>query len=144
MFWSGSAGAIYPIIRRLQKRCLIEQVGEPINNRRGKLFAVTDPGVETLNSWIFRPLDPLVTGTPPDSLRNRVELLAILPMATQKEFLLGVIGSLEKQLEICDEDLRGIKGGDLYEYASCRGSVLHAQTRLRWIKELSATLNAVS
>src|SRR5262245_25540240 len=85
-YWSGSAGAIYPLIARLEKRGLIRVADRTADQRSGKLYCLTASGRRTLRNWMGTPLPPEVTGVPPDPLRNRIEYFALLTREEQKAF----------------------------------------------------------
>lgn len=66
-FWSESYGAIYPILKRLEKEGLAtreveRQTGKPDRN----VYTVTDLGREEMRRWLAQPADPV---------RERVEVL---------------------------------------------------------------------
>lgn len=136
-FWSASTGAIYPLIRRLTQQGLISE-GSSTNDRRGgKLYVLTRDGKDVLEDWLYQSLTPLVIGTPPDPLRNRVLFLGFLPPKRRKSFLAGVRAGLEKQLKAVIRASEEFDQSNYYDYLSMRGAVLAARARLEWIKEIS-------
>jgi DNA-binding PadR family transcriptional regulator len=135
-YWSGSAGAIYPIIERLADQKLIEHVSTKDNLRGGKLYVLTKTGEKKLESWLYQPTSPVVVGIPPDFLRNRIELLAFLTPEVRRNFLRDVAAELENQLEVFFRDCEKARNIDLFAYLSARGSLLHAQARVNWIHEI--------
>ena len=136
LFWSGSAGTIYPIIERLEQQNLINHISTKDNLRGGNLYVLTNVGRKGFTEWFSPQKSLLVTETPPDPLRNRIELLALLPRKTQKEFLQSVVVELEKQIKIYDRDCEESQKKDFFDYLSARGCLLHAEARLRWIEEV--------
>lgn len=136
LFWSGSAGTIYPIIERLEQQKLINYISTKNDLRGGKLYVLTKIGEKILKEWYYQPKSALVTETPPDPLRNRIELLSFLPSQIRKEFLQNVMSELENQLAIYIRDCENSQRTDFFEYISSRGCVLHAEARLKWIREI--------
>src|SRR4051812_11643127 len=64
-YWSGRAGAIYPVVARLARRGLVRAVGPPGDGRGGVVYAVTAAGDRALRRWLGPPFSPLTAGTPP-------------------------------------------------------------------------------
>jgi DNA-binding PadR family transcriptional regulator len=54
--YSGSPGAIYPALRRLEKSDLIEGDTPDAARRRRKEFRLTDEGETALGEWLSRPV----------------------------------------------------------------------------------------
>jgi len=51
-FWSGSAGAVYPLVKRLEARALLTSRDESEGARPKRLFKLTKTGRETLLHWL--------------------------------------------------------------------------------------------
>ncbi len=52
-FWSGSAGAVYPMIKRLEARGLLESVQASDGNRVRADYRITEIGREALRTWLL-------------------------------------------------------------------------------------------
>ncbi|GAB4538141.1 MAG: hypothetical protein Tsb0010_17080 [Parvularculaceae bacterium] len=50
--WSGSAGAIYPLMRRLEAEKLVTAKSETVGKRPRRLYALTPKGERALKSWL--------------------------------------------------------------------------------------------
>ena len=72
--WSGSAGAIYPLLERLERRRLVSARKASRGKRAGWLYALTPTGHERLLEWLGPPLAPDVVSIAVDPLRTRVFL----------------------------------------------------------------------
>src|SRR5258708_30865053 len=77
--WSGSAGAIYPLVKRLERGKLIRSSAHSIGRREGKLFALTAAGSRAVEKWLEPSVPDLVTGVPPAPLPTPILLLRLLP-----------------------------------------------------------------
>ena len=55
-FFSGSAGAVYPAVRRLEKRSLIKAVTVREGGRTSQHHRLTSRGKEALKEWLRPPL----------------------------------------------------------------------------------------
>jgi PadR family transcriptional regulator, regulatory protein AphA len=54
-FWAASYGQIYPELKRLAERGLIETEADPQGGRRRTTYRITDAGREALAAWIRSP-----------------------------------------------------------------------------------------
>ncbi len=54
-FWAASYGQIYPELKRLAERGLIEPDAEPEGGRRRTIYRITDAGREAFTTWIRDP-----------------------------------------------------------------------------------------
>jgi DNA-binding PadR family transcriptional regulator len=140
-FWSGSAGAIYPLIRRLVSQELIKESSTTNDARGSKLYTLTTEGERILKQWLNQPTSPIVIGTPPDPLRNRIEFLGFLALQKRKSYLAKVRASLEEHLAVVVKDSEECDRSNYFDYLSSRGTVLAMQARLKWIIEITETLD---
>ena len=139
-YWSGSAGAIYPLIERLSRQKLIEEISSMENVRGGKLYSLTSEGKAVLKRWLYQPTNSMVIGTPPDPLRQRIEFLSFLTSEKRKKFLFEVKMELEEHIKKIINDLEACDQSNYFDYLSTRGVLLAAQARLDWIVEITELL----
>ncbi|MGH6617539.1 hypothetical protein [Sphingomonas sp.] len=67
--WSGSAGAVYPAIARLERAGLI--LAEPGTSRRGtRILSLSTAGAEALKAWLFDGETACSIGADPFRLRS--------------------------------------------------------------------------
>ncbi|MBC7773541.1 MAG: PadR family transcriptional regulator, partial [Pyrinomonadaceae bacterium] len=76
--WSASAGAIYPLLRRLELAKLVRATDEPTGNRKRRTYAATVSGRRALRRWIGPPLSRDAITVVHDPLRSRARFLALL------------------------------------------------------------------
>src|SRR5215471_10904004 len=105
-FWSGSAGAIYPLVARLERRGLLRGASHRTGRRRGWRYVPTAAGLRALRAWVGPPVPAWVLGVPMDALRTRVEFIGTLPRARREAFLATVEGGLASQLRTIENDCR--------------------------------------
>src|SRR5262245_55796846 len=74
--WSGSAGAIYPLLDRLHRRRLIASRHTPTGNRSAWLVSLAPKGRTLLNAWLAPALDRDILSMAADPLRTRLFFLA--------------------------------------------------------------------
>ena len=135
-FWSSSKSTIYPLIERLNKQKLVEVTSSAKNGRGGKLYKLTAKGDKVLRDWLYQPKSSQIFGTPPDPLRSRIGFLPLLTPEKRKSFLDMVRIGLEDQLKAAIEVSTEIDRSNFFDYLPNRGTILAAQARLDWIREI--------
>jgi DNA-binding PadR family transcriptional regulator len=139
--WSGSAGAIYPLFQRLQRRGLLVARRIKTGEREGTLYSISKDGKRTLQQWIAPPLSRTTIGVPVDPLRTRARFLGILSNGERKRFLEEAIAQLQQHITIIRADCRKRKAsGDMFSYFTARGALLGCSARLRWLVEMRNAL----
>jgi DNA-binding PadR family transcriptional regulator len=134
--WSGSAGAIYPLMARLEAAGLLRSEAHATGARRSRRYRLTPAGRRALARWV-RPASPdLVVGVPPDPLRTRIAFMGVLPPAEQVAFLRevesGLIDSVAEEAHFVE---RGVADGANFELMA-RGAADMQRARLAWVREL--------
>ncbi len=138
-YWSGSAGAIYPLVRRLERRRLIQPVRAISDGRGGRLYALTIAGRRSLQKWLSPPLSDLTVGSQPDPIRTRVGFLQLLSPKSRQAFLEDAKVRLQHHLQ-CLTAQGTSKSADPFEQFAQRGSFLVMQARLAWLTEMADAL----
>jgi DNA-binding PadR family transcriptional regulator len=133
-YWSGSAGAIYPLVARLRRRGLIAGQQRPWNGTKKTVLTVTAKGTESLREWLTPPISHASAGPSFDSIRTRLFFLGVLPR--------------ERQLAIVDDALRATRqhiaeferrrredeaAGNVSEVLGGMGVIFEYRARLRWL-----------
>jgi DNA-binding PadR family transcriptional regulator len=133
--WSGSAGAIYPLVERLERRNCIRSEPHSTGHRRSRKYRLTPAGLRALHRWLGPPLSPRTIGVPSDPLRTRVEFIAALPARQQARFLAEAETKVRQHLRVVVEDCRRWKQrGDFSKYWTARGARQMLRARLDWIR----------
>ncbi len=139
-YWSGSAGAIYPLMLRLESAGLLRSIERATGARVGRLYRVTPAGGRRLRRWVGPPYDAAVVGVPPDPLRVRVAFLSALPPARQRAALEAVRAGLRLQLATAVRSLEAGEAGGPYFELMARGAIAMLRTRLAWIASAARAL----
>ena len=92
-FWSGSAGAVYPLLNRLEARGLITQTPDVSDGRARRECAVTAAGRAELKIWLMDAERASALGF--DPLRTRLFFSELLNAAEKKKFLTAVSKKLD-------------------------------------------------
>ena len=141
-YWSGSAGAIYPLLRRLAALGLVLERPHAEGRRRSVVLGLTAAGRAALAAWLLPPLPEVVVGVPSDPLRTRLGFLASLTGAQRGRFLVDAAAGLARQqADLAADERRQRKGGDLYEFLAARGAGAMQAARIAWFEDVRRTLD---
>jgi DNA-binding PadR family transcriptional regulator len=141
--WSGSAGAVYPAVVRLEDRGLIRSRAVLTGRRRSMELEITRSGIGALRTWIGPPIAEIAAGIPVDPLRTRLRFLEVLPPAKRAAFLTDAKKRLEADIRRVDADYRRARrsGASPFTLAMVRGVRYMTRARLKTIAELMAELS---
>jgi len=84
-FWSGSAGAVYPLVRRLERRRLFAARADRRDGRARRLLSVTPAGRRAFEAWLLDADRAADLGF--DPLRTRLFYSDLVPAARVAGFL---------------------------------------------------------
>jgi DNA-binding PadR family transcriptional regulator len=135
-YWSGSAGAIYPLVARLEAAGLLKSEPHATGSRRASHYRVTPKGRAALVAWLGDPENDLVAGVPPDPLRTRLPFLEVLPAAERRAYLERVAASMSVHLERSREKLRATRHEVNLDVMVTEGAIAMLEARLKWIKRV--------
>jgi DNA-binding PadR family transcriptional regulator len=140
--WSGSAGAVYPAVARLQERGLIRSRDQATGKRRSQALEITAKGNRALADWLRPPIDPVSLGIPPDPLRLRLRFLELLSPADRAAFLKEAITEVEITLDRVRKDVRRVRAAkeSPFQIAMALGALHATRARLRTLNELKTSL----
>jgi len=136
--WSGSTGAIYPVIKRLLRRGLIEVEPQPDDPRGRRDLRVTPPGEQAVRVWII-DLEPWAAKATPDPIRTRVSFLDQLASDDERIVFLKEAEELtETMLEELRRTVEAVRAVHAAEYLAGRGAIHQLEARLKWLREVIA------
>ncbi len=139
--WSGSAGAIYPLVARLESRRLLRSAAARGDGRATRLYSLTPAGLKALRHWLAGPLTPEDASVPFDPLRARIFFLDALPPDDQQRLLAAAAAALADSLRAAEEHLQR---DDVNAHPSARlgalGALAAARARADWITSITTQL----
>lgn len=138
--WSGSAGAIYPVMARLEAARLVASAAHATGSRQSRRYRVTQAGRAALRRWVGPPIPEEVLTVPPDPLRTRVAFMTILPAGDRAAFLEEIETRLATLLDLAKKSHAEARAGDPYFELMARGAVAMQKTRLVWMRAVLETL----
>lgn len=97
-FWSGSAGAIYPVVERLAQRGLIGGERDRGDRRGRRNYSITEEGRRALRLWLTDVDRAATFGF--DPLRTRLFFSDLLPAASLKSFVAAAERRLKRGTEV--------------------------------------------
>jgi DNA-binding PadR family transcriptional regulator len=135
-YWSGSAGAIYPLMARLQAAGLLRSQAHATGARKSRRYTLTAAGRAALARWVGPPVPDHIVGVPPDPLRARITFMRVLPAARRRVFLRAIEAGMQKFLELAEQEYaRGGYGGPDFE-PMARGALAMQKARLEWFRSV--------
>ncbi|MCK6449101.1 MAG: PadR family transcriptional regulator [Planctomycetes bacterium] len=134
--FSGSAGAIYPLVQRLERRGLLRSVEDRSTRQRRRLYRITARGETTLANWVG---SELAEGVPHDPIRLRLYFLEVLSPTKRAEFLAAAANGVRHEIACLAADrARYAAAGWDYSVHATDGALAIAHAQLEWLASLSA------
>lgn len=131
-YWSGSAGAIYPVVKRLQKRGLLRSVQRAWNGRRKSMLTTTRAGEASLRAWLRPPLPLEAGGTTFDPIRTRLFFIDVLPADQRLAFIEDAERAVNEQIRLNEEHRRAEE--DPLEALGALGVIYELKARRQWLR----------
>ena len=142
-YWSGSAGAIYPLVLRLQKRGLVTATAVATGRRQAATYRLTPAGRAALRTWLRTDADASIVGVPFDALRSRMRFLHVLDARERRTLVAATLVRAREHLAEIDRDAAAKReAGDRAAYHVARGAQLMMRARVTWLDELLAEISA--
>jgi DNA-binding PadR family transcriptional regulator len=142
-FFSGSAGAVYPAIERLEQRALVKATVLEEGRRTSRQYRLTAEGRKALKAWLLPPFPPEDIAFTMDPVRTRVYNLAELSPEDRQRFVEEALMQARRRVTVVEaesEDRRA--SGDRFSYLGGLGVVYEAKARVRWLEELERGLGS--
>jgi len=137
--WSGSSGSIYPLLKRLEKRGHLTSDPVSTGKRRGRLYRMTEAGMQALLEWLKSPVEEDEAQLTYDRIRLRVAFLSALSPAERDRMLDGAERRLGEVLANMRGDLEE-SGEEPLERLSTLGGLRVLEARLAWVREVRERL----
>ncbi len=140
-FFSGSAGAVYPAVERLEKRSLIRATVRQEGRRTSRRYRLTPSGKKALKEWLLPPLPPEDVAFTMDPVRTRVYYLDTLSPQERKRFVEEALARAKRRVVVvrAESDERR-ESGERFSYLGGLGVLHEARARVSWLEELHKSL----
>lgn len=137
--WSASAGAIYPLVTRLQRRGLLLSKAAKDGKRRRREYSVTPAGLRALRAWVAPPLPPEAVTVSHDPLRSRARFLAVLTPEQRRAWVKAAKAALdevERRVLQWDQSVRAEVPDRAPVSTMTRSGLLDVAARRTWVGEV--------
>jgi DNA-binding PadR family transcriptional regulator len=135
--WSGSAGAVYPLVRKLVRLGLLKPAGP--STGRSVHYVATPKGVKALRGWIGPPLPDEALTVSYDPLRSRAAVLMVLSPKERRAWVKAALASLDQLEKKVDAWYAG-QPGPVAELLTAAGRADIAARR-GWIQRINELLD---
>lgn len=140
--WSASAGAIYPLVKKLQRQGLIAAQTKRDNPRGRQTYRSTPAGAAALRAWVGPPLSKEAISVTYDPLRTRARFLAALTPAKRRAWITNAAAALddvERQVQAWQESYAD--SGPFVRLLT-RNAELELAARRQWLMEAAKLLTS--
>lgn len=140
-YFSGSAGAVYPAVRRLEQRRLIAATTERKARRASRRYRLTPSGKRAIKAWLLPPLPAADVAFTMDPVRTRVYYLEALTAPERLKFVDNALAQARLQATLAQAgSVERREAEDLFDYLGSLGAVHEARARVRWLEQVRRTL----
>jgi DNA-binding PadR family transcriptional regulator len=134
--WSGSAGALYPLVRRLERMGYLKSRSSGRGRRASVEYSITARGEAVLREWIGPPIPPEALTVTHDPLRSRLRFLSLLPPPQRRAWVEAAIRSLEEVARRVREwEQVHASDDDPFVPLMTRSGLLDIRARRTWLRE---------
>jgi DNA-binding PadR family transcriptional regulator len=136
--YSSSPGAIYPALKRLEKKGLIRgEVAEADTMRPKRIYSSTPRGVEALRDWVSQPLTKDDFLHRDDELMLRFALMgSVVDDATTRRFLEQMLQALDAYIPELRQVLTSMPdAGPPHGRLALMSGIESYKTRRKWVRQ---------
>jgi DNA-binding PadR family transcriptional regulator len=139
--WRASAGAIYPLLSRLEDEGLIRSTNDSSDGRGRRPLSITREGRKALKTWIKEIVNPTLLSEIFDPLRSRMFFLGALAHKEQIALAERVLTDLALHLENSRQYVRqNPASDDFFEHLGAIGGVINAESRIKFLTTVLAQI----
>ena len=135
--WSASAGAIYPLVRRLQRAGLLSSEAKRDGKRRRREYRITVKGLGVLRAWIGPPIGAEAVTVAHDPLRSRARFREALSEADRAAWFLAARAALDEVERRVNQWAAAHGALSRAARVMTRSGELDVESRRRWLEEAS-------
>lgn len=135
--WSASAGAIYPLVRRLHALKLLKVKDERTGERARRMYTLTPVGLAVLRQWIGPPLTGDAISVAHDPLRSRARFLKALSPAQRRDWVRSALATLDEVARRIRAWHDEFAADDPYLAMITEQGELETEARQRWLQRVA-------
>lgn len=136
--FSGSAGAVYPMLRRLEDREFVSSRASDGGRRGARVYSLTTTGRRAVRAWLMSSFDPSATFAD-DPFRTRIAYVQLLSPRAREQWLDSAETCLRDQLDLIAERHKADRDSVWKSLAHDNARRL-TQARLAWLKHARQAL----
>ncbi len=135
--WSASAGAIYPLVARLERRGMVTGRARRAGKRARREYTITAKGLAALRRWVGPPLPEFAVTVAHDPLRSRARFLAALSPDARLAWIASARAALD-EVEARVRQWAASEGSkaEATESIVTRSGELDVSSRRQWLDEV--------
>lgn len=135
--FSSSAGSVYPLLKRLEKRGFIRTQRTKRSGAGSRLCRLSADGEAALRRWVVPPVTGNMAAVSLDPIRTRVLFLDLVTPSQRKRFLKQAENALSAEIDTARHDLKQKKAaGSRWEVYATEGALAVLRARRHWIRGL--------
>ena len=139
-YYSGSAGAIYPLVRRLKSSGMISARTAKAGKRSVKKYQLTKKGEKALSDWV-KSLDESDVDFTVDLIRSRVLFFTKLNKRERQSLIKKARKNLEERIATHQVNIKEHrKDATPWQLLTYRNLLLHDKARLKWLDEVETAV----
>lgn len=139
--WSASAGAIYPLLQRLERSGLVKSASKRNGKRERREYQVTKKGSAALRAWVGPPLASEAVTVAHDPLRSRARFLEVLPKGDRMKWIEAArqaLDQVEKRVREWESQFGAADPGAAMMTLS---GELDVKSRREWVEAVGKRMN---
>jgi DNA-binding PadR family transcriptional regulator len=138
--WSASAGAIYPLVRKLEKRKLLKAKDLSTGRRRRRVYVITPAGKKVLQSWIGPPFSREAVTVAYDPLRTRARFLGAMTPSQRQAWVRAAREALDEVDRRVQEWQSSYGEEDPFLTLITRNGEIDVQSRKSWLQQVAVAV----
>jgi len=135
-YWSGSAGAIYPLLERLVASGAVRTEETPFGTRTRRRYSLTRRGRTLVRKWLAAPVAEAVVAHTYDPVRTRVFFLDLVDADAARDYVTSAIAGTERAVARHRAELGETPDLSPIERIGRRGAIRELEARLGWLREI--------
>ncbi|WDI30431.1 PadR family transcriptional regulator [Hyphococcus flavus] len=138
--YSGSSGAIYPLLRRLESSGLIRSRVGANGEQQKKLYTITARGLAAAKRWLLKlePKDAFAD----DPIKTRFQYIRLLDEKFQAEWFRLAIAALEEQDDMMRKEYAAEEYKNVVDQLVMTSVIKANRERRRWLRKAEEALAA--
>lgn len=132
-YFSGSAGAIYPLLKRLEASGLVDEERSQAGTRTRRTYSITQKGSDALEAWISAPVPREDVAFLVDLLRARTLFFERLSKPKRRAFVKDAREQLNKRIAEFEDILETNTSLNQFDKVSAYSVIYIDRARLEWL-----------